>query len=164
MTRPEGRGPAQGLWKLDNEGTLRSQRISERPTTMGHLYVLEFTDGLIKVGHANTPGKRVIRSAREVAGRCGVTLTRRWVSEAHEDSEDNAKKLTHWACCCGRPVFGFRELFTEVPFDGAVQAAQHLMEDQELALLMSAPVSIRDLFPGTFGYRLRHAVLSGISP
>jgi hypothetical protein len=29
------------------------------------------------------------------------------------------------------------------------------MDDQELALLLSAPVSIRDLFPGTFGYRLR---------
>jgi hypothetical protein len=27
-------------------------------------------------------------------------------------------------------------------------------------LLMSAPVSIRDLFPGNFGYRLRHAALS----
>jgi len=30
------------------------------------------------------------------------------------------------------------------------------MADQELALLFSAPVSIRDLFPRTFGYRLRH--------
>jgi hypothetical protein len=25
-------------------------------------------------------------------------------------------------------------------------------------------LSIRDLFPGTFGYRLRHAALSGINP
>ena len=33
------------------------------------------------------------------------------------------------------------------------------MADQELALLFSAPVSIRDLFPRTFGYRLRHAAL-----
>ena len=38
------------------------------------------------------------------------------------------------------------------------------MADQELALLFSAPVSIRDLFPGAFGYRLRHAALSGINP
>ena len=127
---------------------------------MGHMFIVEFTDHSIRVGHANTPGKRVIRSAREVAGRCGVRLTRRWVSPAHEDSEDNAKKLTHWACCCGRPVFGFRGVFTEVPFDAAVEAAQQLMDDQELALLMfSGPVAIRDLFPGTFGYR-RHAVLA----
>ena len=128
---------------------------------MGHMFIVEFTDHSIRVGHANTPGKRVIRSAREVAGRCGVRLTRRWVSPAHEDSEDNAKKLTHWACCCGRPVFGFRGVFTEVPFDAAVEAAQHLLEDQELTMLMfSGPVAIRDLFPGTFGYRLRHAVLA----
>jgi len=33
-----------------------------------------------------------------------------------------------------------------------------------LALLMSTPVSIRDLFPGTFGYQLHHAALSAISP
>jgi hypothetical protein len=33
-----------------------------------------------------------------------------------------------------------------------------------LALLMSAPVSTHDLFPGTFGYRLRHAALWGINP
>ena len=34
----------------------------------------------------------------------------------------------------------------------------------DLALLLSGPVCIRDLFPGTFGYRLRHAALSGINP
>ena len=149
---------------MHNKDTLRPGPITRKASIRGHLYVLEFSDGSIKVGHANTPGKRVVSSAREVAGRCGVRLTQRWVSPAHDGSEDNEKKLNHWACCCGRPVFGFRELFSVVPFDGAVQAAQHLMEDQELALLMSAPVSIRDLFPGTFGYRLRHAVLSGISP
>jgi hypothetical protein len=39
-----------------------------------------------------------------------------------------------------------------------------LRVEGRLALLMSAPVSIRDLFRGTFGYRLRHAALSGINP
>jgi hypothetical protein len=35
------------------------------------------------------------------------------------------------------------------------------MDDQELALLMfSGPVNIRDLWPGSFGYRLRDAVLA----
>ena len=129
---------------------------------MGHLYVLEFSDGSIKIGHANTPGKRVVRSAREVAGHCNVRLTQRWVSQAHEGSEMNAKKLTHWACCSGRPVFGFRGVFTNVSFSHAVEAAEQLMDDQELevALLLSGTVPIRDLFPGTFGYRLRHAVLA----
>jgi hypothetical protein len=131
---------------------------------MGHVFVLGFSDGSVKVGHANEPAKRVISSAREVAGRCGVTLTQRWVSEAHEGSEMNEKKLTHWACCCGRPVFGFRGVFSEVSFDETVKAAQQLMDDMDLALLLSTPVSIRDLFPGTFGYRLRHAVLGSINP
>jgi hypothetical protein len=131
---------------------------------MGDLYVLEFTDGLIKVGHANEPAKRVISSAREVAGRCGVTLTQRWVSEPHEGSEMNEKKLVHWACCGGHPVFGFRGVFTNISFTQAVEAARQLMDDMELALLLSSPVSIRDLFPGTFGYGLRHAALSGINP
>jgi hypothetical protein len=62
-------------------------------------------------------------------------------------------------------VFGFRGVFTHVPFTQAVEAAQQLMDDQELALaLYSGPVSIRDLWPGTFGYRLRHAVLGSINP
>ena len=34
----------------------------------------------------------------------------------------------------------------------------------ETLLMFSGPVAIRDLFPGTFGYRLRHAALSGIKP
>jgi hypothetical protein len=132
---------------------------------MGHLYVLEFSDGSVKVGHANEPGKRVTSSAKAIAGRCGVSLAQRWVSQAHEGSEMNQKRLVHWACCCGRPVFGFRDLFTEVSFAETVRSAQLLMDDQELALLLfSGPVSIRDLFPGTFGYRLRHAALSGIDP
>jgi hypothetical protein len=61
-------------------------------------------------------------------------------------------------------VFGFRDVFTEVSFTETVKAAQLLMQDQELALLLSAPVTIRDLFPGTFGYRLRHAVVGSIHP
>jgi hypothetical protein len=73
-------------------------------------------------------------------------------------------KLNHWACCCGHPVFGFRELFTEVSFTQTVEAAQRVIDDQELALLVPPPADIRDLFPGTFGYRLRHAVLAGINP
>jgi hypothetical protein len=133
---------------------------------MGHLFVIEFSDGCIRVGHANEPGKRVIRSAREVAGHCNVRLTRRWVSQAHAGSEMNAKKLTHWACCCGRPVFGFRGLFTKVSFDDTVEAAQQLMDDQklQLALLMSGPINVRDLFPDTFGNRLRHAAVGSINP
>jgi len=131
---------------------------------VGHLYVLGFSDGSVKVGHANEPGKRVISFAKAIAGRCGVSLAQRWVSEAHEGSEMNQERLVHWACCSGRPVFGFRDLFTEVSFAETVKSAQLLMDDQELALLLSVPVNIRDLFPGTFGYRLRHAALSGINP
>jgi hypothetical protein len=45
-----------------------------------------------------------------------------------------------------------------------VEAAQLLMEDQDLAMLLSDPVSIRNLFPVTFAHRLVHAALSGIDP
>jgi hypothetical protein len=75
----------------------------------------------------------------------------------------NGRKLVHWACCNGRPVFGFRGVFTEVSFSQTVEAAQQVMADHELALLMWATTDIRQLMPGTFGYRLRHAVLSGIN-
>jgi hypothetical protein len=86
---------------------------------MGHLYVLGFNDGSVKAGHANEPAKRVISSAREVAGRCGVTLTQRWVSQAHEGSEMNEKKLIHWARCRGWPVFGFRGVAHAMPTGAA---------------------------------------------
>lgn len=62
--------------------------------------------------------------------RRGVTLTQRWVSEPHEGSEMNDKKLIRWACCCGCPVFGFRGVFTEVSSAETVEATQLLMDDQ----------------------------------
>jgi hypothetical protein len=131
---------------------------------MAHLYVLEFTDGLIKVGHANDPAKRVSSSAKAIAGRCGVTLTQRWASPAHEGSEMTGKRLAHWACCNGRPVSGFREVFTGVTFDQTVAAAQDIIDSHELLLAFYATTDVRQLFPGTFGYRLRHAALSSINP
>jgi hypothetical protein len=48
--------------------------------TAGDLYVLEFSDGSIKVGHANEPAKRVVSSAKDIAARCGVSLTQRWAA------------------------------------------------------------------------------------
>jgi hypothetical protein len=98
------------------------------------------------------------------AGRCGVSLTQRWVSEAHEGSEMNGRKLVHWACCNGQPVFGFRDVFTEVSFTETVEAAQLLMDDQELIAVMADPVNIRDLFPVPLTHRLVQAALSAISP
>ena len=95
---PPGLWAGRDLWKLHSEDTLRSGRIKREAHTVGHLYVLEFSDGSIKVGHANEPAKRVISSARDIAGRCGVSLTQRWVSQAHEGSEMNEKRLNHWAC------------------------------------------------------------------
>jgi hypothetical protein len=124
---------------------------------------VEFSDGSVKVGHANDPAKRVISSARDIAGRCGVTLTQRWVSQAHEGSEMTGRKLVHWACCDGRPVFGFRGVFTDLTFAETVAAAKRIIDSQEL-LIASFTTDIRQLMPGTFGYRLRHAVLSGINP
>jgi hypothetical protein len=131
---------------------------------MGHLFVLEFSDGSVKVGHANEPAKRVTSSAKDIGGRCGVTPTQRWVSEPHEGSEMTGRKLVHWACCNGRPVFGFREVFTEVSFTETVKAARQVMADQELALLMASTTDIRQLIPGTFGYRLRRAALGSVNP
>ena len=55
-------------------------------------------------------------------------------------------------------------MFTELSFAQTVEAARQVMDDQELALQLSAPVNIRDLFPGTFGYRLRHATLGSTNP
>jgi len=77
------------------------------------------------------------------------------------------RKLAHWVCCSGRPVFGFRGVFTNVSFSQTVEAARQVMADQtdqELALLMASTTDIRQLISGTFGYRLRHAALSGINP
>jgi|SRR6516162_3537163 hypothetical protein len=130
---------------------------------MGHLFVLEFSDGSIKVGHANEPAKRVISSARDIAGRCGVSLTQRWVSQAHEGSEMTGKQLIHWACCNGRPVFGFRGVFTDLTFAEAVATAKRTIATQEL-LIASFTTDIRQLMPGTFAYRLRHAALGSINP
>ena len=74
------------------------------------------------------------------------------------------RKLAHWVSCSGRPVFGFRGVFTNVSFSQTVEAARQVLADQELALLMASTTDIRQLISGTFGYRLRHAALGSINP
>jgi hypothetical protein len=133
---------------------------------MGHLFVLEFSDGSVKVGHANTPGKRVISSARSVGGRMGTTLANRWVSAFSHDSEECARRLVHWAYCTGAPVYGYRGVFVGVDFNDAVAMAEHLVEGGTALLLTSAfdLVTSPPPVPGTLAHRLRDLALSGISP
>lgn len=87
----------------------------------GHLYVVEFSTGTVKVGKTRRPDKRIGEHEREAAA-FGGRISDRWVSAAH-DGYDTAEDALIDACCLeGKQIK--REYFAGLPFDRAVELAQ----------------------------------------
>jgi hypothetical protein len=91
---------------------------------MGHIYVIEFANGIVKVGQTADPEYRLV-SLREK----GNPITQRWVS-----GDLGARyKLTEgyvigWAKKYGTVTKG-REYFSGLGFDRAVTLARQIIED-----------------------------------
>jgi hypothetical protein len=81
----------------------------------GHVYVVEFESGLVKVGHTGNPKNRLKSYAKD-GSTYGNAVARTWVSPPHFKSMRNETRLIKF--CEERGVLaGGREYFTGVPFD-----------------------------------------------
>lgn len=58
----------------------------------GYLYIIEFSTGLLKVGKTRNPAKRLDQH-RHHAEAFGLSITRYWVSEAHDNYGENELRL-----------------------------------------------------------------------
>jgi hypothetical protein len=90
----------------------------------GHLYVVGFSTGAIKVGQTRDPRKR-LREHRRDAGAYGVKIVNVWVSEVHVRYLMNETLLIGACRRMGTPARS--EYFTGIEFDDAVACAARLI-------------------------------------
>ncbi|MFY1597358.1 hypothetical protein [Micromonospora sp. WMMD737] len=100
----------------------RGESTSMRPGGE-HLYVLQFDNGVIKVGRTGDPRTRHERHERD-CGRYGLTIKRRWVSEEWQGAQWAERQLIAVCAKIGRRTPAGREYFRDVPFSIACQQAR----------------------------------------
>jgi hypothetical protein len=95
------------------------------PEGQGHLYVIQFHTGVIKVGQTNHAARRLTEHRRD-SWAFGVVMTRIWVSPAHEDYLTNEVDLISFTSRSGGRAR--REYFHGADFDRVVEFARDLVE------------------------------------
>jgi len=90
----------------------------------GHLYVIEFSTGMVKVGKSQNPAER-IETHRGNASAFGSEIVGCWVSEAHDNYSANETLLIRAMHSLGG-IANRAEYFMGVKADDAVAAAQGL--------------------------------------
>jgi len=97
-----------------------------RKPMAGHIYVLEVSDGLIKVGLAGFPAGRLKKHGRDLR-RDGREILRHWVSPQHLEAGVNEETLITSCERLGGAHHGLaREWFSGIQFDDVVASAGHL--------------------------------------
>lgn len=93
---------------------------------VGHLYVLRFSNGEVKIGRTEHLTSR-LRQHRDGARGRGLTVTDQWVSEPHIEFDINEEALKEVALKLGgTPVGTSREYFTGVDWAEMVTVAKRL--------------------------------------
>jgi hypothetical protein len=102
-------------------------RLLGAPTTdYGHIYVIEFSTGVVKVGRTIGPARRLATHAR-VAQVHGVAVRRSWTSERHHGCRETERKLID--LCRRRGTQIDVEYFQGITFEDVRAIAQLLAED-----------------------------------
>lgn len=97
----------------------------------GVLYILEYGDGMIKVGRSAQPQKRVEHLVLQVARLAGVSFVRGWMSPAHSNYIDNEAALIGRGQYWATTVRG-NEYLLGVKFETLVKFAGTLVYDAPL--------------------------------
>lgn len=120
-TCPPGVSPSfwvytpQGRAEADAELRADSKRILAK-LDLGHIYVVEFTSGVVKVGKSTDPRSR-IATHRQLARMHGGEVRNTWVSHLHYFSGEAERELIEYCARIGQLVVGreyFRAPFAEV--------------------------------------------------
>lgn len=109
-----------------NRATRRAPLVDER----GHLYLLKFDNGVIKVGSTTDIAARNSRHERE-SGRYGLQIVQRWNSVERADVRQAERLLINVLNMLGTRTSAGREYFTDVPFSIARYQAEHLSKTRE---------------------------------
>lgn len=78
---------------------MNEQQADSRRGAEGHIYIVEFSEGTVKVGFSTTPGKRMRQHAGHAAA-FGISIARSWTSHPHLEAKVNERALIAW--CSGR--------------------------------------------------------------
>lgn len=106
----------------------------ERAKDLGHVYVIEFESGVVKVGRAVCPDSRLASHAG-YAQVHGGGIRRTWISDRHEKHTETEAGLIALCKARGTTAFG-REYFTGIAFETARDYATLLCEQSEVRRLM----------------------------
>ena len=99
-------------------------RNARSPGPVGFVYVIEFSNGTVKVGRTENPDSRM--SAHAAAGKkFGALITDKWLSPQHSEWLANETRLKGIAAELGGTVAA-QEYFTGVGFADVVARAQEL--------------------------------------
>lgn len=94
---------------------------------MSHIYVIEFSCGLIKVGKTYNPKNRISTHASTVRNVYGSEISREWVSIPHTNSSENELKVINFcSSMCSNDNSKGREWFKGCSFDDVVLYAENL--------------------------------------
>lgn len=101
------------------------------PLEKSSLYVIQFDQGTIKVGHTLTPKDR-LTNLRYQAAQFGIRIVHQWVSDIHPSGPRLEKDLIRW--CSERATGGHGvEWFTGLDFDDVKACAISLLAESEAA-------------------------------
>ena len=118
-------------WYVEQEARIREADVRDRVQRVGidagHLYVVEFTSGVIKVGQAVRPQSRLATHAAH-ARIHGGDIRRTWVSDRHAGYDGTERILIAGCKQVGELAFG-REYFRGIEFDWASRYAEMVVMD-----------------------------------
>jgi hypothetical protein len=121
--------------KLIHEGVERSRKMRQEIRDKydpGHVYVIRFGSGLVKVGKTGDHHSRM-RSHAKWANVYGDTIEDTWISARHRKQSKTERRLIALCKAHGQPVS--REYFRGLAFETAVKFAEltvQMAEDEAL--------------------------------
>lgn len=112
-------------WYAAQEGLIQAATVNDRAKrvgpSLGYLYVIEFASGVVKVGKAVNPRRRIATHATHARVH-GGEVRHSWVSERHAGFDVTERVLIEGCKQVGELAFG-NEYFRSVDFGWANQYA-----------------------------------------
>jgi hypothetical protein len=108
----------------------RIQALSRRRSAdHGHVYVIEFSSGVVKVGKAANPDSRL--ASHDLHARIhGVQVTKSWASDRHSGYAKTERRLIKYCARLGVRIADGNEYFTDISFEAARDFAAQLVAER----------------------------------
>ena len=97
------------------------------PADEGHVYVLQFSTGVVKVGKAVGPATRLSHHTLQAKVH-GVSVAESWTSERHSDHSKTERRLIDYCASRGVRIAAGKEYFTGISFEDARDFAASLID------------------------------------